>query len=515
MDEPLSHPDRPAQEGATAPPPEPVVAGRTPGRLLTALGVLPGPIGGALTAGACAVSYGTPVESSFVTFVGLLVAGAIADRRSRWAPLLPFMGVISRVAGPLLGVCLLALLEILTTLPGLGDKGIAAVGVAASVATLAGEVLAQRLRHPDRRVRVAVIGGPVAADSLARELAGARTVDYHIAGRIRPPAMRGGDGLDTPTLGDLDHLGPIVEEHGIDLLLMTAEVPRLAVFEEISRSCLHLPVRLQELAGFYEDTFGHVPVAEINAAWFQYIMHPRYRHSSPFAQRALDVVISTVALAVLVPFLALLALVIRRDGGPALFRQERIGDKGRPFTIWKLRTMRVNAAVAWAGADDARVTRIGRFLRKTHIDELPQLVNILLGEMSLIGPRPEQPAFVERLEGTVPFYSRRHLVKPGLTGWAQVRCGYAGSDIGSAWKVSHDLFYLKHKSFWLNLMILGETLRTLVADRQYTAEPSTVAFILRAQETGEQQAIKASSAKTATTSDWAAAASAPISVREA
>src|SRR3954451_9502935 len=153
MDDSLTPDDR-APEGATAPPPEPVVAGRTHERLIGGLDVLPGPIAGARPAAIAATAYGTSLESSFVTFIGLLVAGAVADRRSRWAPLLPFMGVISRIAGPLLGVCLLALLEILTTLPGLGDKGIAAVGVAASVATVAGEVLAQRLLPPDIRVLV-------------------------------------------------------------------------------------------------------------------------------------------------------------------------------------------------------------------------------------------------------------------------------------------------------------------------------------------------------------------------
>ncbi len=106
------------------------------------------------------------------------------------------------------------------------------------------------------------------------------------------------------------------------------------------------------------------------------------------------------------------------------------------------------------------------------------MLNVLRGEMSVVGPRPEQPAFVDRLETVVPFYQRRHLMKPGLTGWAQVRCGYAGSEIGSAWKVCHDLYYLKHRSLALNLVILCETVRTLVADPQYTAEPASVDFIL-------------------------------------
>jgi lipopolysaccharide/colanic/teichoic acid biosynthesis glycosyltransferase len=132
----------------------------------------------------------------------------------------------------------------------------------------------------------------------------------------------------------------------------------------------------------------------------------------------------------------------------------------------------------WAGLDDPRVTGVGRLLRRTHLDELPQLVNVLRGEMTIVGPRPEQPEFVERLESWMPFYTRRHLLKPGITGWAQVRCGYAGSDVGSAWKLCHDLYYLKHRSLAFDLVILGETVRTLVADRQYAVEPGNVSFIL-------------------------------------
>ncbi len=123
------------------------------------------------------------------------------------------------------------------------------------------------------------------------------------------------------------------------------------------------------------------------------------------------------------------------------------------------------------------MTRIGRILRKTHLDELPQLYNILRGEMSLVGPRPEQPEFVQQLEEVLPFYQRRHLLKPGLTGWAQVRCGYAGSDVGSAWKLSHDLYYLKHRSMAFDLAIIGETFRTVFADRRFSIEPKWVSFI--------------------------------------
>jgi len=131
----------------------------------------------------------------------------------------------------------------------------------------------------------------------------------------------------------------------------------------------------------------------------------------------------------------------------------------------------------WAAEDDDRVTWIGHLLRRTHVDELPQLLNILRGQMSLVGPRPEQAEFVERLERAVPFYTRRHLIKPGLTGWAQVRCGYEGSDEGSLWKVSHDLYYLKHRSMALDFAILWETVLTLLRPKPHNVDADTVGWL--------------------------------------
>jgi len=171
----------------------------------------------------------------------------------------------------------------------------------------------------------------------------------------------------------------------------------------------------------------------------------------------------------------LLALLVRRDGGPALFVQTRIGEGGRAFRLYKLRTMRAGDEAAWAQDDDQRATPIGRIMRRTHCDELPQLWNILRGEMSFVGPRPEQVAFVARLEPALPFYQRRHLIRPGLTGWAQVRCGYAGTDVGAAWKLCHDLYYVKQRSIGLDLLLLAETAGLLTIGRAIGAQPPIAA----------------------------------------
>jgi exopolysaccharide biosynthesis polyprenyl glycosylphosphotransferase len=421
-----------------------------------------------------------PLEGSVLAFLAFLCAAFVLPASPAWATLLPLMRAPVRLGMPVIGIAALALVEGATGLPGLDTAATLAVLSGTSVAAMLPYAASRRLWRSDGTVRTAVIGSRRSVVDLSRELELAGIPDYVVVGRVEVDQTPPDSAFEeVPTLGSLHELSTLVERHDIDLLVMTGEVPRFSVFDEISRSCLHLPVRLWELSGFYEDVFGHVPVADINPSWFQYIMHPKYRAVAPASKRALDLAVAVLLGFLFLPLVAVLALLIRRDGGPVLFKQTRIGEGGRPLTVYKLRTMRVDseATAQWAEADDPRITGIGRVLRRTHLDELPQLVNVLRGEMSLVGPRPEQPEFVDRLEEVVPFYQRRHLVKPGITGWAQVRCGYAGSDIGSAWKLSHDLFYLKHRSMAFDLSILGETLRTLVADRRYAIEPKWVSFI--------------------------------------
>jgi lipopolysaccharide/colanic/teichoic acid biosynthesis glycosyltransferase len=183
--------------------------------------------------------------------------------------------------------------------------------------------------------------------------------------------------------------------------------------------------------------------------------------------RAADVALAGLGLVVAAPALAVAAAAVKLgDGGPVLYRQERVGKDGEPFELLKLRTMVVGAESMGAGAavdrGDPRITRIGRFLRRSSIDELPQLWNVLKGEMSIVGPRPERPEFVAQLEAEVPFWQRRHLVKPGVTGWAQVRRGYTADAAGTSDKLAYDLWYLRHRSIVLDLAICAKTFSTLV-----------------------------------------------------
>jgi exopolysaccharide biosynthesis polyprenyl glycosylphosphotransferase len=220
--------------------------------------------------------------------------------------------------------------------------------------------------------------------------------------------------------------------------------------------------RILDIRHFYEHAFGYVPLHDLPPAWFMSILHLYRRPYSRVSKRALDLGLATLALIAFAPLFPVVALLVRLSGpGPVFFTQTRIGEGGRPFRLHKFRTMVTDAeadgVAVWATKNDARITHVGRILRRTRLDELPQLWNVVRGDMSVVGPRPERPEFIELLAREVPFWTRRHLVKPGITGWAQLRCGYTSDAVGAAEKLSYDLYYLKHRSLLLDLAI---TLRT-------------------------------------------------------
>jgi sugar transferase (PEP-CTERM system associated) len=227
-------------------------------------------------------------------------------------------------------------------------------------------------------------------------------------------------------------------------------------------------VRVTDLPGFYERVRGEVPVESLKASWLIYGEGFRQDWFRSFVKRAFDVVVSSVLLLLALPVMALVAVAIFfESGAPIIYRQERVGRSGATFTLLKFRSMTVDAErdgqARWANANDNRVTVVGRFMRRTRIDELPQLWNVLKGEMSFVGPRPERPNFVTDLTKTIPFYGVRHSVKPGITGWAQVRYSYADSVEGSARKLRFDLYYVKNHSLFLDLLILVETVRVVLS----------------------------------------------------
>ncbi|HEU0305304.1 MAG TPA: exopolysaccharide biosynthesis polyprenyl glycosylphosphotransferase [Gaiellaceae bacterium] len=336
-----------------------------------------------------------------------------------------------------------------------------------AIATLTPPMLRAR-----RTARVAVVGSSTSADRLRDDLREADVAAIDVVGAISPEGAAGDFAL-----GSLADLRAVVDTCRLDVLLVGSDDSRARVVEAVMRTCEGDAVRVYALSAFYEDVFGHVPITEVDDAWLQYVLHPRFRERR--SQRIFDVVVAGALAVVFLPLIACMALLIRRDRGPALFRQQRIGRDGRRFVIYKLRTMRwePGSEARWASEGDPRITPVGRFLRRTHLDELPQLINVLRGDMTLVGPRPEQPEIVESLEGEQPLWRGRHRYKPGLTGWAQVRCGYGGSHDGSALKLANDLYYLRHQSLALDMAILAQTAITALSPPRRD-EDVVVPFVL-------------------------------------
>jgi len=338
-----------------------------------------------------------------------------------------------------------------------------------------------------RPIRMGILGSAGDAAKLKSELDAARIRRYEVVGFV--PLTKAENALPAHLsaprrLGRAETLRETVATHALDLLVMNGHSHRPELFEDVTCACLAERCRVIEASALYEEVLGHVPLGSINSTWFHYLMHPRYRQRSSALRRGVDLAAAVLLLLPCAVVTGVLAVAVRlSDGAPAIYRQRRVGERGREFEMFKLRTMRVEAEpgdepVWQSGEDDPRITRIGGFLRRTHLDELPQVWNLLKGEMTLVGPRPERPGFVEDLAVSVPYYERRQLVKPGITGWAQVRCGYAGSDLGSAWKVCHDLYFLKHRSLLFEVLIVLETLRSVLVPSPFAPEMPAEEFIL-------------------------------------
>lgn len=235
-------------------------------------------------------------------------------------------------------------------------------------------------------------------------------------------------------------------------------------------SCKLSGIEVMDAPSFYERVTGKLLIESINPSWFIFSSGFRVTALNRLLKRGIDIFCALLGGAFFLPFLPIVALAIRFDSpGPVLFRQERVGEREKPFYLFKFRTMRADAekgtGAVWAQKDDPRVTRFGRFLRKSRIDEIPQLFNVLMGDMSLVGPRPERPEFVEQLTKVIPYYSERHFVKPGVTGWAQVRYPYGASVDDAVEKLRYDLYYIKNLSVAFDLMIILETVKVVLFQR--------------------------------------------------
>jgi exopolysaccharide biosynthesis polyprenyl glycosylphosphotransferase len=385
---------------------------------------------------ALSLALGAPFASALGAAVGLLAATAIAF----WVP-----GV---EAAP-------------------RDLILMAAGVFV-LSTLFEAFVIRRVAPPGR---ILVVGCSRAAFELGAALAADERSPFDCAGFVYDDTdkLHALDGVDPP-LANRAGLVEAVTSERPDVVVLAGEEPAddARALSDLLDHSGELSFRVVGAQDFHEHAFGRVPVSSLPPTWFMSLLHLNQRLYPRLLKRGLDLLLAGVGLLLAIPLLIVIAVAVRLSGpGPVLFRQLRLGEGGRTFTLVKFRTMIDGAEkpgeAVWAHANDARVTRLGRLLRKARLDELPQLWNVLRGEMSIVGPRPERPEFLPLLEMQVPFWTRRHLVKPGITGWAQVSHGYTASADETSDKLSYDLYYVKNRSLLLDLAIVAKTIRTVLS----------------------------------------------------
>jgi exopolysaccharide biosynthesis polyprenyl glycosylphosphotransferase len=333
-------------------------------------------------------------------------------------------------------------------------------------------IAARRLSRPfliswvPLRRRALIVGAGWEAQTIVDAIQSAAPDDYEIVGIVREVGAEPDSRLISHT--------PVVQE-GRDLVRIAQRLDAneviLAAGERIHgelfqgvMDCYEAGIPLTPKPLLYERLTGMVPVEQVGGDWN--IVLPLEGLSPfdlyPLLKRLMDIALSLIGLVILGLMLPFIALLIKLDSpGPIFFWQERTGKAGRPYRLIKLRSMLMDAEVKgsplWAVAGDPRITRVGSFLRKSRLDETPQLLNVLKGEMSMIGPRPERPFFVEKLQQTVPFYRARLVVRPGVTGWAQVNYRYGNNEHDALIKLKYDLYYIRHRSIALDVLILLRT----------------------------------------------------------
>lgn len=325
------------------------------------------------------------------------------------------------------------------------------------------------LCDPRTRKRVVILGTGEGARAMA-EVLSRHNKTYEPLGFIEDgPAGPGS--LPQPVLGGKEVLKDLVREGKVDAVIVAVTREPDGELLQVLTDCISMGAKVIPMPVLFERLTGRVPVEHVGGMWYvaMPLDHPLTKAVNRAVKRAFDIVMACIGLAFFLPLLPFLALAIYLDSpGPVFYMQWRVGRGGKPFRLYKLRTMVPDAErdrPQWAKERDPRVTRVGRFLRKTHLDEFPQMINILKGDMSVVGPRPERPEFVQELTREIPFFPLRHAVKPGMAGWGLVKYGYAASKEDSLYKLQYDLYYIKHWSLWLDITILAKTIIDTVTFR--------------------------------------------------
>ena len=351
-------------------------------------------------------------------------------------------------------------------------RGVFMIAAALLIVTILGwragfEWTMRRLRPGERLL---LVGTTDATITLARELFAKRfELGVEIVGFIDPDPRRTGEPLINPgIIGTLDDIPTIIESRAIDRVVVSLHDARGKLPMDKLLDMRLNGIAFDHLASVYERYTGKIAVENLRTSWFIFSSGFRNTPGLATAKRSLDIVAALVGMVLAAPVMIIVAIAVKLTSrGPVLYSQRRVGQNGRVFVLRKFRSMRDNAEAStgavWAQPNDQRLSPVGRLLRSTRVDELPQLWNVLIGDMSLVGPRPERPEFVEDLSRKIHFYGQRHVVKPGLTGWAQIRYSYGSSVEDALQKLQYDLYYLKHMSIALDMFIILSTVKIVLS----------------------------------------------------
>jgi sugar transferase (PEP-CTERM system associated) len=327
------------------------------------------------------------------------------------------------------------------------------------------------LGHPDFGERILIVGSGNLAVEVAREVLDRPDAGYRIVGFVGTDAELLGKSLINPrVIGITSELIEVVKRENIDRIVVAMGERRgLLPTDMLLQLSLAGTVSIEEGATFYERITSRVSLNMMRPSWLIFSGRGRQARLSGLLRSFVHRFVAFVGGILSLPIALFAALLIKLDSrGPVFYRQERVGNNGKTFVLLKFRSMRVDAEQSgpvWASKDDDRTTRVGRIIRKVRIDEIPQFWNILRGEMAFVGPRPERPHFVAQLAQEIPYYEQRHLIPPGLTGWAQIKYPYGASIEDARQKLQYDLFYVKNQSLMLDAIVLFETIKIIIFGR--------------------------------------------------
>ena len=327
------------------------------------------------------------------------------------------------------------------------------------------------LGHPDFGEKILIVGSGTFAVEVAREMLERPDAGYRIAGFVgNDPDLLGKSLINPRVIGLTSELDEVVRREGIDRIVVAMGERRGQLpTDELLQLSLAGTVNIEEGASFYERVTGRVSLNMIRPSWLIFSSRGRQARISGITRNIVHRIVALIGGLLSLPIAIVTAILIKLDSrGPILYKQERVGKNGGAFTVMKFRSMRTDAEQAgpvWASEADDRTTRVGRVIRKLRIDEIPQFWNILRGEMDFVGPRPERPHFVSQLAQEIPYYEQRHLIAPGLTGWAQIKYPYGASIEDARQKLQYDLYYIKNQSLMLDAIILFETVKIILFGR--------------------------------------------------